>query len=94
VELQDAALMMVRESAEQPAVAALAQSVYQTLADGDEVSWQQLDQLVGEASGKGVLRALHARYSPVAYNAILRPILAGLDQRKPVPPRPSAGRQP
>jgi hypothetical protein len=87
MELQDAALMMQREAAGQPVVAALAQAVYQTLARGEEVSYQQLDELIGEASGKGVLRALHARYSPVAYEAIIMPILTELDRRKPVPPR-------
>jgi hypothetical protein len=37
-----------------------------------------------------VLRALHASYSPVAYQAIIGPILTELDRLKPVPP----GRRP
>jgi L-amino acid N-acyltransferase YncA len=87
VELRDATLMLVRESADQPVVAALAQSVYQALAEGETVGYQLLDELIGEASGKGVLRALHARYSPAACEAIIRPILMEIDRLKPVPPR-------
>ena len=34
-----------------------------------------------------MLRALHARYSPVAYEAIIAPILAEIGRRKPVRPR-------
>jgi hypothetical protein len=88
MDLKDAALMMAAESAGEPAVASAAQSVYDQLARGEAVGYQQLDQLIGEASGKGVLRALHAKYSPVAYEAIIMPILAELDRQKPVPPRP------
>jgi hypothetical protein len=87
VELRDATLMLMRESADQPVVAALAQSVYQALAAGETVGYQLLDELIGEASGKGVLRALHARYSPAAYEAIITPILTEIDRLKPVPPR-------
>ncbi len=87
MDLKDATLMVLQESADHRSVESLAQSVYQRLAAGEDVSWQQLDQLMGEMSGKGVLRALHARYSPAAYEAIIRPILAGIDQGKPVPQR-------
>jgi hypothetical protein len=91
MDLKDAALMMAAESAGEPAVASAAQSVYERLTRGEAVGYQQLDQLIGEASGKGVLRALHAKYSPVAYEAIIMPILAELDRQKPVPPRRPAG---
>src|ERR1700679_4254106 len=87
MDLSDATLVMMNESAGHPAVASIAQSVYERLARGEAVGYQQLDELIGEASGKGVLRALHAKYSPVAYDAILMPILTELDRQKPVPPR-------
>jgi len=87
MDLKDATLMVLHESAAHPSVASLAQAAYQQLARGEEVGWQQLDRLMGEMSGKGVLRALHARYSPVAYQAIIAPILAEIDRGKPVPPR-------
>jgi hypothetical protein len=87
MDLKDATLMVLAEAGGHPALAAVAQSVYDQLARGEQVGWQQLDQLTGEMSGTGVLRTLHARYSPVAYDAIMGPILAELGQRKPVPPR-------
>ncbi len=60
MDIKDATLMMMSESADHPAVASLAQSVYQRLANGDPVDYRLLDDLIGEASGKGVLRALNA----------------------------------
>jgi hypothetical protein len=87
MDLKDATLMLRCQSAAHPALAALAQSVYEQLARGEAVGYQQLDRLIGEASGKGVLRALHASHNPVAYQAIIMPILAEIDRQKPVPPR-------
>lgn len=89
MELKDAALVLMSESAAYPALASLAWSVYEQLAQGKEVGWRQLDELISEASGTGVLRALRAACSPVAYNAVMLPILAELDRCKPVPPRPA-----
>ena len=79
--------MLLSESEGHPAVASLAKSAYDQLARGEEVDYRLLDELIGEASGKGVLRALHARYSQVAYEAIIMPILSEIGRRKPVPPR-------
>jgi hypothetical protein len=87
VELKDATLVLLSESDGHPAVASLAKSAYDQLARGEEVDYRLLDELIGEASSKGVLRALHARYSPVAYEAIIMPILTEIGRRKPVPPR-------
>jgi hypothetical protein len=87
MELKDATLMVLSESAGQPAVASVAQSVYDRLAEGQAVDYRLLDELIGEASGKGVLRAIHAKYSPVAYEAIIMPILAEIGRQKPVRPR-------
>jgi hypothetical protein len=91
MDLKDATLMLLSESDGHPAVASLAKSAYDRLARGEEVDYRLLDDLIGEASGKGVLRALHARYSPVAYEAIIMPILTEIGRRKPVPPRRRAG---
>src|ERR1700722_17012006 len=87
MDLKDATLMLLRESAAHPAVESLAQSAYDLLARGEAVDYRLLDDLIGEASGKGVLRTLHARYSPVAYEAIIMPILAEIGRQKPVRPR-------
>ena len=43
-----------------------------------------LDELIGEASGKGVLRDLHRRYSPEAYDAMIGPILQEIGRTKPI----------
>jgi hypothetical protein len=87
MDLTDATLVMLSESAEHPAVSSIAQSVYVRLMRGEGVGYRQLDELIGEASGKGMLRSLHAKYSPVAYDAIMMPILAEIDRLKPVPSR-------
>lgn len=84
MDIQDAALMMLSESAGQPAVASLAQSVYERLVNGDPVGYRLLGDLIGEASGKGVLRALSAKYSPAAFAAITGPLLAELGRQKPI----------
>jgi hypothetical protein len=59
MDLKDATLMILAESAPCPGVARLAQSAYDALAEGDEVPHWILSDLLGEASGKGVLRVLH-----------------------------------
>jgi hypothetical protein len=43
--------------------------------------------MIGKASEKGVLRAMHRKYSAAAYDAILMPILTEIGRRAPVPPR-------
>jgi len=84
MDLRDATLVMLSESADYPAVASIAQSVYERLVNEEPVDYRLLDDLVGEASGKGVLRALHAKYSPTAYEAIITPILTELGRQKPI----------
>ena len=89
--LQDATLVFRAESAGHPPVAAIAQSVYDRLLDGEPVDYRLLDELIGEASGKGVLRALHAKYSPAACEAIIMPIVAEIGRQKPVRSQRYAG---
>jgi hypothetical protein len=88
MDLKDATLMFLAESADCPEVARLAQSAYDALADGDEVPHWILSDMLGEASGKGVLRLIHRKYSPTAYEALLMPICREIDRQRPVPPRP------
>jgi hypothetical protein len=82
--LQDATLVFRTESAEHPSVTAIAQSVYDRLLDGEVVDYRMLDDLIGEASGKGVLRAMRAKYGPVAFEAILAPIMDVIARTKPI----------
>ena len=84
MDLKDATLIFASESAGHPAVASLAQSAYDRLAAGEEVDYRVLDDLIGEASGKGVLRAMSRKYSPTAYNAIISPVLEEIGRRKPI----------
>jgi hypothetical protein len=87
VDLKDATLMILNESAAHPSLAKIAQAVYDQLVSGQEVDHRVLDELVGEASGKGVLRAIRQKYGAMAHEAIFGPILREIDREKPVPPR-------
>jgi hypothetical protein len=84
VEIMDATLMLLIESGAYPAVAALAQCAYDRLAEGDRVDYRLLNDLIGEASGKGVLRAIHRKYGPAAHEAILMPILQEIGRQAPI----------
>jgi hypothetical protein len=46
--------------------------------------------MIAEASGKGMLRAIHQKYGPAARDAIFGPVLREIDRQKPVPPRRTA----
>jgi hypothetical protein len=84
MDLKDATLMFLSDSAGYPAVASIAQSAYDRLvADGD-IDYRVLDDLIGEASGKGVLRDLRRKYSPVAFEAMIQPILQEIGRGKPI----------
>jgi hypothetical protein len=84
VDIKDATLMLLTESADHPAVAALAQSAYEQYARGQSVDYRLLDDLIGEASGKGVLRAIRQKYSVAAFEAIVMPILQEIGRQKPI----------
>jgi len=87
MDLKDATLMILNESAAHSTVAKIAQAAYDQMASGQEVDYRVLDELVGEASGKGVLRAIRQKYGATAQEAIFTPILREIDREKPVPPR-------
>jgi hypothetical protein len=84
MDLKDATLMFLSESAAYPAVASIAQNAYDRLAEGEEIDYRVLDELIGEASGKGVLRELHRTYSPEAFDAMIGPILQEIGRSKPI----------
>lgn len=79
--------MILIESAAHPSLAKIAQAAYDQLVSGQEVDYRVLDELVGEASGKGVLRAIRQKHGVTAHEAIFGPILREIDRQKPVPPR-------
>jgi hypothetical protein len=84
MDLKDATLMFLSESAGYPAVASIARSAYDQLVAGGDIDYRVLDDLIGEASGKGVLRDLRRKYSPVAYEAMIQPILQEIGRTKPI----------
>jgi hypothetical protein len=84
MDLKDATLMFLSESAAYPAVASIAQNAYDRLVEGEEIDYRVLSDLIGEASGKGVLRELNRKYSPEAYNAMIGPILQEIGRRAPI----------
>jgi hypothetical protein len=87
MDLKDATLMIAGESAAHPGLAQLAQSAYDQLAWDGQIDYHVLSELIAEASGKGVLRAIHRKYGPATSDAIFGPILREIDRQKPVPPR-------
>ena len=84
MDLRDATLMFLVESAAHPAVHEIAQAAYDRLVEGEDIDYRVLSDLVDEASGKGVLRAMHAKYSPEAYEAIIGPVLQEIGRRAPI----------
>ncbi len=84
MDLKDATLMFLTESAAYPAVAEIARSAYDRLVEADDIDYRVLDHLIGEASGKGVLRAIRQKYGEVAFEAIVGPVLQEVGRRKPI----------
>jgi hypothetical protein len=84
MDLKDATLMFLSESAAYPGVASIAQSAYGRLVEDEEIDYRVLDELIGEASGKGVLRELNRKYSPEAFAAMIGPILQEIGRSKPI----------
>jgi hypothetical protein len=87
MDLKDATLMILGESADHPGLAKLAQSAYDQLITDGHVDYRVLSDMIAEASGKGVLRAVNRKYGPAARDAIFGPVLREIDRQKPVPPR-------
>lgn len=90
MDLKDATFMILTESAAHPGLVALAQSAYDQLTTDGQVDYHVLSDMVAEASGKGVLRAINHKYGPVTRDAVFGPVLREIDRQKPVPPRRTA----
>jgi hypothetical protein len=87
MDLQDATLMIVAESADHPRLAELARSAHDQLVAAGKVDYRVLSDIVAEASGKGVLRTIRHKHGAIAHEAIFGPILREIDRQQPVPPR-------
>ena len=81
MDLNDALLMIMVESGDHPALAALARSAHEQLGGDGVVDYRLLSDVVAEASGKGVLRAINAEHGPVTRDAIFGPILREIDRQ-------------
>jgi hypothetical protein len=90
MDLKDATLVIVAESAAHPRLAELARSAYDQLIEAGDIDYRVLSDIVAEASGKGVLRAIRQKHGATAHEAIFAPILREIDRQKPVPPRRTA----
>lgn len=90
MDLKDATLMVLSESAGYPLVASIAKVAYDRIVRDEAVDYRLLNELIEEASGKGVLRAIRAKYGPVGFDAMISPILQEIGRQKPIRP----GRQP
>ncbi len=95
MDLRDATLMMLAEAADHPELERLARLAFDMLADRGEVHYNILSDMIGEASGSGVLGILRDKYSPVAYEALLMPIYREIGLQKPIvsdrrPPQPGS----
>ena len=84
MDVRDATLMFLIESAAHPALSEIAQSAYDRLVEGEDIDYRVLSDLVDEASGKGVLRAMHQKYGPAAFEAIIMPVLQEIGRRAPI----------
>jgi hypothetical protein len=94
MDLKDATLMILAESGAHPRLAELARSAHDQLITAGDVDYHVLDDMIAEASGKGVLRTIRQKHGAVAHEAIFGPILREIDRQKPVPPRrPASDRQ-
>lgn len=94
MDLQDATLMILTESAACPRLAELARSARDQLITAGDVDYRLLSDMIAEASGKGVLRVIRQKHGAVAHEAIFGPILREMDRQKPVPPRRPAPDRP
>jgi hypothetical protein len=84
MDLKDATLMFLSESAAYPAVAEIARSAYDRLVEGNDIDYRVLNDLVDEASGQGVLRDMRRQYGEVGFEAVVMPVLREIGQRKPI----------
>lgn len=78
--------MVMNESAGYPGVARLAESAYLELASDRPAPHLVLSELLGEASGQGLLLDLRIKYSREAYLAMIKPICTEIGRLVPVPP--------
>jgi hypothetical protein len=88
MDLMDATRIFLSESAEQPDVLRAAQSIYDQLWLGQEVSHTELSDLLGKASEKGLFAPLKQKYGDGTFNDMIVVLGKEIDRQCPVPARP------
>jgi len=66
--------MITVESAAYPDLHTRVQATYDEMVRGQQVPHEVLSEILGEASGKGVLRAIQQKYSATAHEAMMMPL--------------------
>src|ERR1035438_10696809 len=91
MDLKDATLMILNESAAHPSVAKIAQAAYDHLASGQEVDHRVLDELVGEPVARACSAPSGKSTVPRPTRPYSRPFFVKSTRRSP---SPRAGGQP
>jgi hypothetical protein len=88
MDLMDATRIFLSESAAEPDVLRMAQSIYDELWLGHGVSHTDLSAMLGKASEKDLLRPLRQKYGDDTFNDMIMVIAREIDRQRPVPDRP------
>jgi hypothetical protein len=88
MDLMDATRIFLVESAAQPEVMRIAQSIHDQLQFGQQVSHTQLSDMLGKASEKGLFAPIVQKYGEATWNDMIMVIGREIDWQRPVPARP------
>lgn len=89
MDLISAARIFVSESAAEPDVLRIAQSVHDQLWLGQQVPYQQLSHLLGRASERDLFAPIRQKYGEDMFNDMIMVIGREIDRQAPVPRRPA-----
>jgi hypothetical protein len=88
MDLMYAAQIFLSESASEPDVLRIAQSIHDELWLGHQVRHTDLSALLGRASERDLLRPIRQKYGEDMFNDMIMVIGREIDRQRPVPDRP------
>jgi hypothetical protein len=88
MDLMDATRIFLSESAAEPDVLRIAQSIYDELLLGHQVSHSDLSAMLGRASERDLFRPIRQKYGDGTFNDMIMVIGREIDRQRPVPDRP------
>lgn len=88
MDLMHAIRIFLSESAAEPDVLRIAQSIHDELWLSHQVSHSQLSALLGRASERGLFRPIRQKYGEDTFNDMIMVIGREIDRQAPVPDRP------